>query len=207
MALFLMASAGAFGVAAFSAGAAHAVTDSCNPNACPPVITVDPMAGDGSVHVTYTDPSAGLDSIDASSVSLTITWNPQGDVPGSLPRPSPTSTKLTSANGSCTGTGPVTCDFPFPSALKVAGFALNGTYLLSASAQDCRAAILCGHTTTAPKSTTLVAKPSAPGGVKADLLPDKSGVKISWAANPEPDVFAYRVLRNDGSEACNNLLT
>jgi hypothetical protein len=206
MALFLMASAGAFGVAAFSAGAAHAVTDSC-PNACAPVIVVDNMASDGRVHVTYTDPSSGLDSIDASSVSLTITWNPQGDIPGSAPRPSSTPTKLTSANGSCTGTGPVTCDFPFPSTLKVAGFALNGTYLLSASAQDCKAAIFgCTHGTQT-KSTTLTTPASTPGGVKADLLPDKSGVKISWAANPEPDVFAYRVLRNDGSEACNNLLT
>lgn len=207
MALLLTASVGTFGVAALSAGAAHAVTDSCNPNACTPVIVVDPMAADGSVHVTYTDPSSDLESVDPNSVSLTITWSPQGAVPGSAPSPNPTTIRLTNANGTCSGTGPVTCDYPFPSALKVAGFALNGTYQLSASAQDCKAAILgCSHSTQT-KSTTLAIPASTPGGVKADLLPDKSGVKISWAANPEPDVFAYRVLRSDGSEACNNLLT
>ncbi|MDQ1398757.1 MAG: hypothetical protein QOK20_689, partial [Acidimicrobiaceae bacterium] len=200
-------SAGAFGVAAFSAGAAHAVTDSCTP-ACP-VIAVDDMAANGSVRVTYTDPVAGAESVDPNSVALTVIWKPQGDVPGTAPSPNPTTIRLTNANGMCTGTGPVTCDYPFPSALKVGGFALNGTYQLSASARDCGLLHLppCSTTTTPTKSTTLTTPASTPGGVKADLLPDKSGVKISWAANPEPDVFAYRVLRNDGSEACNNLLT
>ncbi len=212
MALLLTASAGAFGIAALSAAPAAAVPEagSCSASPCAPVIEVDPMAADGSVHVVYTDPHAGLETVDPNSLSLTVSWSPQGNVPGTAPHPIPTSVKLTS--GACTGTGPVTCNYPFPAELKVpaaSGFALNGTYQLIASGQDCVPLniVPCKGTTTAPKSTTLANPPSVPGGVKADLSTDKSSVAISWTPSPEPDVFAYRVLRNDGSEACNNTAT
>jgi hypothetical protein len=212
MALLLTASAGAFGIAALSTGPAAAAPASggCGANPCMPDIQVDNMAADGSVHVVYTDPYGVLESVNPNSVSLTVAWSPSGSVPGTAPQPIQTSVTLT--NGTCSGTGPITCDYAFPSALRFPtsnGFALNGTYKVSASAQDCRPLNLppCSRTTTAPKSTTLANPPSVPGGVKADLSTDKTSVAVSWTPSPEPDVFAYRVLRNDGSEACNNSTT
>jgi hypothetical protein len=216
IALLLTASAGAFGIAALSTAAAHATptspaTGGCGANPCPPDIQVSNMAADGSVRVVYTDPySGGLEAVDPNTLSLTVTWKPQGDIPSTLPpHPNVTSVKLT--NGTCAGTGPVTCDYAFPAELKVPsglGFALNGTYELTATGSDCRPVILgCSRTTTPSKLTTLTNAPSTPGGVTADLLAATSGVKVSWTPSPEPDVFGYRVLRNDGSVACDNVAT
>ncbi len=209
VAMLLASSAGALGAAALTAGPAHAAPTVAS-SAAAPHIDLSPMAPDGSVHVVYTDPVGGLDTLDSGSLRLIITWHPPTAGPAGAPQPpgNPSVTLTGVPGDTCTGTSPiVTCDYPFPPGLMFTSdgksYILNGTYQLQASAQDCVAAVLgCTPTTTPIQPSTLVNPPTAPTGVSALLLQNPTAVKVSWKPSPEPDVAGYRAFRADGSVAC-----
>jgi len=201
--MLLAASAGVLGAAALFAGPAFGDSTTL-PVA--PAIQIGPMAADGSVHVTYTDPSTqGTQSVDLNSLTLTYKWDPTTTGPAGVPTPPSPSSPVA---GSCTGSGPVTCTYAFPATMMDGTYVLNGNYQLVAMGKDCPLGVdlgigNCSAISSVTQSDGLNNPATTPTDVIATTGPKGAApVTISWTPSPEPDVAGYYVYRSDGSVAC-----
>jgi hypothetical protein len=207
MALLLTATAGAFGVAALSAGPAHAAADAtcggplqplCVPTA---KVSVQTSETDGTIVVTWTPGAGNTTSVNVDQPSLQ--WVQQTNAPTGAPFPTLSPLRL---SGACTGSSVVTCTYQWPPEMLFAGYVLNGTYSFSATADNCLAATLvCSKPATVTQPVPVANQPLAPTLVKADVVPNSPSVTVSWAPNHEPDVVGYEVFRSDQSFACEAL--
>jgi hypothetical protein len=207
LAMFFASSAAALGAAALTAGPAQAATPqsgACGLNPCAPDVNIVGMDAAGTVTVVYTQ-QGPIGTIDLSTATLTVTWAPTTPLPPGAP--APTTTSVTLSHPVCTGSGTVTCTYPFPSDLQVASFTLNGTYGLSSTVKSCTLGSVGCTSGTKATTAALSNQPSAPTNVKAALVPNSSTVKITWTPSPEPDVAGYRVFRTDKSLACQVSIT
>lgn len=204
--------AGALGAGFLAAGPAVAAPAAPPPcgllNACPPnpgVVSGSPGSAGGTITVTWKSP-AGMFPDTASTAPLTITWTPVGTAPPLAPSPPVTVFTESGVCASPANSPDLTCTYAWPGALMVNKFVLNGTYSLSAAADDCALPIgPCSKPQAIDpnfQSLAVANPPAAPTKVTAALVQNSSAVKISWAANPEPDIVGYQVVRADNSVAC-----
>jgi hypothetical protein len=198
--------AGALGAGFLAAGPAlaapapDAVCGKSGQPLCAPKIDITTSESAGMFTITWTS-DGPLDTVNPGTP--TLTWVQQPNTPVTAP---PMNTNAISLSGpGCTGSTTVVCTYSWPSTLEISGFVINGTYTLSASAEDCvLLSMLCSTTTTTTVTPAVAVAnvPPPPTNVTASQGPNLSTVKISWNRNPEPDIAGYQVLRSDGSSAC-----
>jgi hypothetical protein len=99
------------------------------------------------------------------------------------------------------------CDAAWPPEVEsLNGYVLNGQYTVSATAttspDTANPLVSPSNPATTPLAAVSVAnRPAPPANVSAKLVTaPTAGVAVTWDPSPEPDVFAYEVLRVAGSQ-------
>jgi hypothetical protein len=131
--------------------------------------------------------------------TLTIGWTPPSNTPN-IPTPG---TGPFTVRGSCAAgvLVPTVCTYQWPPELISAGYVLNTTYQLVATAQDCRVLTNNCTTDTISQSVPVAFPPTPPANVAAVTAHGGSQATITWDPNPEPDIVSYEVFRDTTSIA------
>ena len=188
LAVLITAAAGALGLIV-AAGAAHA-----DLAASPPAGSLDTSgltSTGGPFTVTWT-PGLKTDSVQRETV--TIAWTRPATIPN-IPTPGPGPFTV---RGSCVPgvLVPTVCTYQWPPELISAGYVLNTTYQVVASAQDCLVLTTnCTNNTITP-SLAVAFPPAPPANVQAVTAHGGSQATITWDPNPEPDIVGYEVFRD-----------
>src|SRR5713101_7834362 len=143
----------------------------------------------GTIHITWSDDNGTSLKIGSTA---TVNWKRDGKPPKGAVGPATSS--ATAPADSC-GTDGWHCSYGWP--FFQGRYVPNGTYTITATATACSNINVCsapGAASTA-QPFTVSNVPVVPKNVVATLKTSPTQVKISWDANPEPDVLGYAIYR------------
>ncbi len=199
VAMLLAASAGALGAAAFLAGPAQAAPAACGSGLqpCPPsgTITASTTETSGTVTVTWVPGTPGA-TVTNPPPTPTIQWVAQPNPPPGFPQPPSGAVALSGQSCTPDMSGDLICTYQLPTGLLDNGYVLNGTYTVSATADDCALLVaLCSASQTTESQVAVANPPVAPSGATAAIVPNSTPplVSVTWNADPEPDIVGYQV--------------